>query len=903
MRCFHKFIFLMTHTWNHQSGSGVFIGRFLSLSWKVLNVAIHEIWVHMHALQRRPRLAGALVVALTGMLGLVVTPSASAAPLQPAATVAAKTVVVKAAATQTARRAPKVAHPRTASLPAGVRQVCPTPTRPGLMACLSLVTGSGSSKPSVRPDFADPTDYPLRPAQLQQAYNLVTASATEGKGTTVAIVDAGSDPDAVKDLAAYRQEWGLPACDATTGAGCVVQANQEGKTSPLPIADPSGGWETEESLDLDMVSAICPNCRILLVEASLVNDPLLGDSPTIGGLAAAEDSAVKLGAKFISNSWGGSEYPGIQAYDSAFDHPGVAITVAAGDDGYGPSYPATSQFVTSVGGTSLLVAPGTSRGWTETAWNGTGSGCSATEAKPAWETFDDTSPDGCLNRTDNDVSAVADPNTGVWVYDTYPLFGENQQWQPVGGTSVASPIIAAVYALAGTPKAGTYPASYLYQKGHAAELNPVTSGSNGTCETYRAYLCNGEPGYNAPAGLGTPDGTAAFTSTTAGNTISVTDPGTQDMAAGAKVKLTLQATDSAGAKLTFTARNLPRGLSVSPSGIISGTLPKTGTTATVTVTAADGSGAQGSVSFRFVVAPDLAAGYHRVTGQVSDPDSYPSVCLNDKGNSAATGAVVEFAKCAKTAAQDWAFVPDAAPDGVQTLQIHGKCLDVKGTPVNGGRLQLYPCNGSAGEAWSLGDGYGTLSNPASGKCLTNPKPNATGAVPAEIDDCALESENFSSPPSIDQSLVFPAGQILSAVGKMCAEDPGNSATSGTAVRLEPCDGTSAQDWGDFSDFMDTYNGEPSTHRGLCLTALAQVDSNNNLEIVEGIPVVVNTCYPEHPAAHTAYLNDDWITVPDGEILNIDTGLCLADPGSSTAKGTKLVLQDCDGDAGEIWAVS
>jgi len=831
----------------------------------------------MRARRRKLRLAGTLAVALGGLLGLAITPSASASPARQATTVAART-----------------AHPHADTLPGGVRQVCPTPARPGVMACLSLIRGAGHAV--ARPDLINPSAY--RPADLQEAYNLVAASAHDGQGMTVAVVDAGQDPDAASDLAMYRQEWGLPACQASTGAGCVVQVNQNGKSSPLPIADPSGDWEVEESLDLDMVSAICPNCRILLVEAALVNQGIAYD-PTLSGLATAEDSAVSLGAKFVSNSWGGTEYPGIQAYDSYFRHPGVAITVAAGDYGYGPSYPATSQFVTSVGGTSLAPASGTSRGWTETVWDGTGSGCSAVEAKPAWQVADDTSPDGCLNRTDNDVSAVADPSTGVWIYDSYPDLGEVLGWQPVGGTSVSSPIIAAVYALAGSPKPGTYPASYLYQPGHAAGLYPVTSGSNGVCETYRAYLCHGESGYNAPAGLGTPDGTAAFTSATAGNTISMIDPGTRDVTAGGKVRVTLQATDSAGAGLAFKARGLPRGLSISPSGVISGTMPKAAATSTVTVTAADGSGATGSVSFRLVAVPSLTAAYHRVTGHVAASTSFPSFCLQDAGNSTRNNAKAEFAKCASSAAQQWTLVPDAAPNGIETLQIHGKCLDITGT-ANGSSLRLWPCNGSAGEAWSLEQGYGTLWNPVSGRCLTDPRWNATTAVKAEVYNCATGDD---SPPQFNlaQQFVLPAGPILSAVGKMCAEDPGNSATSGTAVRLEPCDGSSAQDWGDFSDFEDL-GGEPSSHHGLCLSVLVKNNSNDAPELIEGIPVVVSNCAQDNPAANTDDLNGDWVTTTTGEIFNTDAGLCLADPASSAARGTKLVLEDCDGDAGEIWGV-
>ena len=642
----------------------------------------------MRVRQRRRQLAGALAaaVAVAGLVGLGVSPSASASPTRTAA--------------RTAETASK-------PLPAGERQVCPTPTSPGVMACLSVI--KSGTRAAFRPDLVNPFAY--QPADLQKAYNLVAASKGRGKGMTVAIVDGGDDPDAAKNLAAYRKEWGLPACSTATGAGCLVKVNQNGKASPLPIADPTGSWEVEESLDLDMVSAICPNCRILLVEAGFdpANIPEQYN-PGIAQFSAAENSAVALGAKFVSNSWGGPESFADQAYNAAFRHPGVAITVAAGDAGYGVSYPASTQFVTSVGGTSLVPASGKSRGWTESAWSGTGSGCSAIQAKPAWQAVDDTSPNGCLNRTDNDVSAVADPNTGVWIYDTYPYLGQTLDWESVGGTSAASPIIAAVYALAGTPKPGTYPASYLYQKGHPADLYPATGGTNGWCETFRAYLCHGEPGYDGPTGLGTPDGITAFASSTAGNTISVTDPGTLDVAAGTKLTLALQATDSAGKTLTWTARNLPKGLSISRSGVISGTPVKTATalTSKVTVTAADPSGAKGSASFTIVVTPDLAAGYPQTTGQVAAV--FTSMCLDDTGNAAANGTTAEFAPCATSAEQQWALVPDAAPDGSQTLQINGKCLGTAGT-AGGSGLELADLQRLGSRGMVTGTGRGHLDQP------------------------------------------------------------------------------------------------------------------------------------------------------------------------------------------------
>jgi Ricin-type beta-trefoil lectin domain/Putative Ig domain len=828
----------------------------------------------MRVRRRRQQLASALALAVVGLVGLAVSPSASASSTQTAA--------------RTAETAGK-------TLPSGERQVCPTPTSPGVMACLSVI--KSGKRATFQPDLVNPFAY--RPVDLQKAYNLVAASKGRGKGMTVAVVDGGDDPDAARNLAAYRKQWGLPACSTATGAGCVVKVNQNGKASPLPIADPTGSWEVEESLDLDMVSAICPNCRILLVEAGFdaANIPEQYN-PGISQFSAAENSAVALGAKFVSNSWGGPESFADQAYNGAFRHPGVAITVAAGDEGYGVSYPASTQFVTSVGGTSLVPASGKSRRWTETAWSGTGSGCSAIQAKPSWQAVDDTSPDGCLTRTDNDVSAVADPNTGVWIYDTYPYLGQTLDWESVGGTSAASPIIAAVYALAGTPKPGTYPASYLYQKGHPAHLYPATSGANGWCETFRAYLCHGEPGYDAPTGLGTPDGIAAFASTTAGNTISVTDPGTLDVAAGTKLTLALQATDSARKTLAWTARNLPKGLSISRSGVISGTPVKTSTaqTSKVTVTAADASGAKGSASFPIVVAPDLAAGYRQATGPVAAV--FTSMCLDDTGNAAANGTKAEFAPCATSAEQQWALVPDAAPNGSQTLQIHGKCLATVGA-ASGSGVELATCNGAAGQSWSLEQGEGTLTNPATGLCLTDPNSSATAALAAEIFSCAANPAAGGS-----DHFQLPAGAIVSAVGTMCASDPGNSTVSGTAVELEPCDGSSAQSWGDFSDFLFSATGEPATHQGLCLTALAQTNTTYPFEYLENTPVAVADCTPTptQGSGNVSYLNSDWATRPNGEIVNTDANLCLADRGSSTAKGSKLFLEACDGDAGEIWAV-
>jgi len=358
------------------------------------------------------------------------------------------------------------------------QRVCENPP-PGMAYCHAL----RRTDVAMQPNTGVPQGY--GPADLQSAYNLPSSSA--GVGQTVAVVDAFDNPTAEADLAVYRAQFGLPPC--TTANGCFHKVDQNGGTNYPRF---NLGWAQEIALDLDMVSAICPNCHILLVEA---NTPFNSD------LYKAEDRAALLGANAISNSWGGSEYSGETSSDSHFNHPGVAITASTGDGGYGVEYPAASRYVTAVGGTSLTRASN-ARGWSETVWyngpgSGTGSGCSAYMPKPSWQT--DT---GCARRTVGDVAAVADPYTGVAVY-------YNGAWMVFGGTSVASPIVASTYALAQNPAGAVTDGSTPY--GHPASLNDVTSGSNGSCGT---YLCQGQVGYDGPTGLGTPDGVAAFIAAT-----------------------------------------------------------------------------------------------------------------------------------------------------------------------------------------------------------------------------------------------------------------------------------------------------------------------------------------------------------------------------------------------------
>lgn len=331
------------------------------------------------------------------------------------------------------------------------------------------------------------------PVDLQGAYNLV--AVVPQAAATIAIVDAFDNPNAESDLAVYRSRFSLPSC--STANGCFTKIDQRGGTG-YPVGDV--GWGQEIALDLDMASAICPTCKILLVEA---------DSNSLANLGAAVNRAAQTtGVVAISNSYGAREFSGETSYEAPYNHPGIAVTVSSGDSGFGVEFPAASRYVTAVGGTSLTPASSSTRGWSESAWSGAGSGCSAfITTKPLGQ--NDT---GCSGRTVADVSAVADPRTGVAVYDSYGSTG-GANWYVFGGTSVSAPIIAAVYALSGnTTGSNGYANSIPYA--NQGSLFDVTLGSNGNCprkhKTSTAYLCQAQPGYDGPTGLGTPNRTGAF---------------------------------------------------------------------------------------------------------------------------------------------------------------------------------------------------------------------------------------------------------------------------------------------------------------------------------------------------------------------------------------------------------
>jgi Subtilase family len=420
-----------------------------------------------------------------------------------------------------------LAHP-------GARAVAPSSPATGTRATTSSALVEGVP-PGAAVERTTPVEGSLAPSDILGAYGL--GSATPPTPQTIALVDAYDAPTIASDLEVFSARFGLAACNEANG--CFRKVNQRGARSPLP---PSGGaeergWAQETATDVELAHGICPACRILLVEA---------ESNANSSLYAAELTAASLGANEISNSWGGEE-PSVDS--PAFDQPGVVITASAGDDGYldwlsgarssAAEYPASSPHVIAVGGTRLKLNA-TSRAWErETVWNdggwrnglpegfgAGGGGCSASFAADAWQqSVADWSAVGCgSRRAVADVSADADPYTGVAVYDSTEYEG-SRGWTMIGGTSVAAPIIASAFALAGGSHGAAYPAQTLYENEQAASatLHDVTIGSNGECrkrvnaETGEARcaseelarscagqaICLAGLGYDGPSGVGT----------------------------------------------------------------------------------------------------------------------------------------------------------------------------------------------------------------------------------------------------------------------------------------------------------------------------------------------------------------------------------------------------------------
>ena len=341
--------------------------------------------------------------------------------------------------------------------------------------------------------------------QLRSAYSL---SGSGDGSRVIALVDAYYYPTALNDLNSYRSHYGsnstpLRSCDLTannqptfptSGQGCFAQINQNGVSANFPASNV--GWNQEEALDLDMATGLCPDCSIVLVAANSASFPDLnvavGAASQLRGIVAISNSYGSAVDISESSMFGAS----VDNYLKASNR-GIAVTASSGDNGYGVGAPASFSSVVGVGGTSLTLNPNGSRA-TETTWSGAGSGCSQLNMKPSWQNVSNSI---CSGKVISDVSAVANPSTGVLVI-------YNGSSYIFGGTSVSSPIIAAAFALAGSTGSGVniQAASRLWSL--PSGFYDVTFGSNGSCAI--SALCNSAVGWDGPTGLGALNGLAPF---------------------------------------------------------------------------------------------------------------------------------------------------------------------------------------------------------------------------------------------------------------------------------------------------------------------------------------------------------------------------------------------------------
>jgi len=346
----------------------------------------------------------------------------------------------------------------------------------------------------------------LTPNDLSTLYKYPAPAAqgSAGKGQTVEVVVVGDYAAAESDLAVYRAHFGLPPC--TTANGCLkkISTSTTGQIAVLSggsssvaahAALPSStGWAGEVDTDTQMISATCPNCKIVISEAA---------TNSISDLSQAVITGINTAhVTIVSASFGAAESITDQmlytmyAYDN---YQGVKVVAAAGDSGYGVYFPASQNNVIAVGGTTLSVSGSTV---SESAWSGTGSGCSVLFSRQSWQKVP---TNGCRMRSVVDIAAVADPNTGVAVYDS-TLAGTSGGWATFGGTSVSAPIITGMIALSGHTQ-GSVGAQKLYAAASSNFLK-ITSGSNGTCTAL--FLCTAQAGYSGPTGLGIPQGLGGF---------------------------------------------------------------------------------------------------------------------------------------------------------------------------------------------------------------------------------------------------------------------------------------------------------------------------------------------------------------------------------------------------------
>jgi hypothetical protein len=462
--------------------------------------------------------------------------------------------------------------------------LCAQPADPNAMRCFAMKRVAVPKGTRGAYKYTTPDTIGLGPAGGYTPDDLAAAYSynpnINRSGQLVGIVDWFDDPDALSDLNRFDTQYGLKKETASS----FRKVDQKGQRSPLPKADHESSGEI--ALDVESVRAVCHTCRIVLIEAN---------SGTDANLATAENLAVRMGATEISNSFGEAEHKVAASVLAAYNHPGVVITASTGDDGWfawdkandqtgmsanAAEFPSTDPDVVAVGGTQLALNNDGTR-FDEGVWNENGAddqngldagqrqgagggGCSKLYAAKPWQAaYAGYAAAGCRGkRLAADISAIADPNIGFDVLDSYAT---TPGWQTIGGTSLASPVIAAMWALAGGSGGAAYPSSTLYVNGthRASSLFDVTAGGNGFCGgdstlncgnfvgvnngfnpnalgggnvdcsfprntsalTFSPALdseCNAVPGYDGPSGLGTPKGLGLFTRTSPSVSISHT---------------------------------------------------------------------------------------------------------------------------------------------------------------------------------------------------------------------------------------------------------------------------------------------------------------------------------------------------------------------------------------------
>jgi hypothetical protein len=626
----------------------------------------------------------------------------------------------------------------------------------GQVTCGALVTAGGLPAGTLA---AGTTPGGFGPSAIQDAYGF--QSSTAGMRQTVAVVTAYDDPTAETDMGTYRSQFSIPAC--TTANGCFSKVNETGGTS---YPGNPAGWAAATAISLDMISAVCPHCRIILVEAT--------DS-SIGNLGQAENEAVALGARFVDNTWFtdevtyGTSEPG---YDSSyFSHPGVAITAPDGNSGgYGTYYPAASPDVIAVGGTTLTQAGGTSRGWTETAWSGSGAGCSPYEAKPSWQT--DT---GCSTRMLNDISAIADPGSPIAIYDT-----SDNGWATGGGNDVATAVVAAAYALAGSPPAGSSPASFLYA--HVGNLiNDITTGSDGTCAPAPSYFCTASAGYDGPTGVGTLASVVPLTSSGTSRTGEISSG-----IAGKCVDNYLGGTANYN-KIDIYGCNgsVPQQWTVQADGTIriQGKCLDNRGNVNANKNTVDLYDCIGSPAQQWRV---------RYPNALENPST--SKCLDDPNSTTTDTTQLDIYTCNQSAAQQWAL-PYATPTSTGEVVSGvpapgatapgGECMDnLRGFTTDGNKVDIWACNGGTGsQLWTV-EADNTIK--IAGKCLDNHGDVATNLNPVDLWTCDGHDAQQWIPRS-DGSLFNPE------TGK-CLDDNNSTTVDGTQLEIYTCNGGADQRW-------------------------------------------------------------------------------------------------------------